>query len=106
MSEAELEAHLVEWIGGLLKTSLSGSLHEILANGEVLCDLVNTLKPGSVAKVHRKTRMVFKHVENVGMALKAMRALGLRDIHLFCTNDLLDGNMRPVQASLLVLSKL
>ncbi len=37
---------------------------------QVLCRLMNTIKPGIVPKFHANTRMAFKQMENIGFAVR------------------------------------
>lgn len=98
--ESNLEQIITDWISGLTSVEIDGPLEPALKNGELLCKLINLLKPGAVPKPHIGTRMVFKQMENVGWFLEAIseREHGLvADTDLFMTVDLMDGtNMKQV----------
>lgn len=64
---------------------------------QVLCRLMNKIKPGSVPKFHANTRMAFKQMENIGWFLEASKAFGVADTDLFMTVDLFDcANIKQV----------
>ena len=59
--QMELEAR--EWIEAVLREPLgSGTLHEVLKDGVVLCLLINTIKPAVCAKPSA-SRMPFKQMD-------------------------------------------
>jgi len=59
----------------------------VLKNGQMLCELVNKLQPGSVKKVNTMNAP-FKQRENIEMYLKGCEAYGLVAQDLFQVNDL------------------
>jgi len=59
----------------------------VLKNGQILCELVNKLQPGSVKKVNTMNAP-FKQRENIEMYLKGCEAYGLVAQDLFQVNDL------------------
>ncbi len=65
------------------------TLQTALRSGDVLCAVMNRIKPGAV-KPHA-SRLAFKQMENIGMFLQACRAYGLADTELFVTIDLFEG---------------
>jgi len=59
----------------------------VLKNGQILCELVNKLQPGSVKKVNTMNAP-FKQRENIEMYLKGCEVYGLVAQDLFQVNDL------------------
>jgi hypothetical protein len=83
------EAQARAWIEEVTHKKWGGSFSAGLKDGVLLCELVNTIKPGSVKKVNSST-MPFKQMENVSAFLKACRALGVAEHSLFETVDLFE----------------
>jgi len=50
----------------------------------VLCNLINTIKPGEIKKVSTSA-MPFKQMENISLYLEACRSMGVTDYDLFQT---------------------
>ncbi|CAM9473748.1 unnamed protein product [Chrysoparadoxa australica] len=67
-----------------------GSFMMNLRDGQRLCKLLNTIKPGSVPKVS-PSKLAFKQMENVSLFLRACRKLGVAEHSLFETVDLFEG---------------
>ena len=65
------------------------SVHEWLKSGERLCELVNTIKPGSVPRITRSA-MPFRQMENISAYLDACQELGVPKFELFMTVDLFE----------------
>ena len=61
-----------------------------LRSGELLCELINHVKPGAVKQVAAST-MPFKQMENIAHYLDACAALGVPAHDQFQTVDLFDG---------------
>jgi len=81
-------------------------IQSILKSGEILCDLVNKIKPGSVPKVNKAT-MAFKQMENINNFLSAIAKLGVSQTDTFMTVDLYeDKNMNQVIQSLHALGRI
>ena len=81
--QMELEAR--EWIEAVLREPLgSGTLHEVLKDGVVLCLLINTIKPAVCAKPSA-SRMPFKQMENIANYLQACTQLSVPSHDLFQT---------------------
>ena len=82
-------------------TQLEGGspLLHLLRSGELLCDLLNALRPGIVPKISRHTEMASLHEskrnarmrENIGQYVDGCAELGLPQRDLFMTADLFDG---------------
>ena len=59
-------------------------------SGVVLCDLIDRVRPGCVAKPSASP-MPFKQMENIGNYVEACRELGVPQQDLFVTVDLYEG---------------
>lgn len=75
------------WIENIINEQLNGSFGEVLKNGQVLCKLINCIKPGSIKKIEI-SNMPFKQMENISNFLKAIRTVGIAEYELFETVDL------------------
>jgi hypothetical protein len=84
-----LENDAVRWIEMLTGACVAGRVHEALRTGQVLCNLVNRVRPETIVKVNDAGRP-FKERENIGSFLKACRELGVQEYALFSTDDLYD----------------
>lgn len=96
-----------EWIESVLQTKLSSpnSLHQSLRDGTVLCELLNKIKPGTIAKIN-KGKISFVHMENIESFIKGCVTLGVKQTSLFNTLDLYEEkNMNLVITSIHVLAK-
>ena len=58
-----------------------------LKSGVVLCNLMNTLFPGAIKRVH-KSSFPAHQMENVNFVLKCLKKMGMKDDELFEPNDL------------------
>lgn len=86
-----------EWIEAIVGTPLEGSFADALKDGAVLCRLVIaiyakagkplTLKINEPAAFKPMT-MASKKMENITNAIKAIRALGMKEFEMFSTLDL------------------
>jgi len=63
------------------------NFYEVLKDGQVLCRLMNKLKPGSIKKI-QTSAMAFKCMENINNFSSGCKACGLKDTELFQTVDL------------------
>jgi len=88
------------WLSCLTGRELpEGPLQPILRSGEVLCDLVNKIRPGSVPKIARseilecmsENRRNARCRENIGCYVDACAEIGCPQRELFITADLFDG---------------
>jgi len=79
------------WIEALIGERLQGSLHDALKSGVALCKAVNAIKPGLVKNINMMNSP-FKHRENIAAYLDACRQLGLKEVELFVTQDLYEGD--------------
>lgn len=71
------------------KFPASESYEDILKDGQVLCRLINKIKPGSVAKVNESGGQ-FKMMENINNFQKALKAYGVPEQDFFQTVDLFE----------------
>nr|XP_028559287.1 leucine-rich repeat and calponin homology domain-containing protein 4 [Podarcis muralis] len=100
--EREHAAQLRKAIESQLNVTLAEDLGEALANGVVLCQLVNHLRPRAVPFIHVPSPAVpklnaIKSRKNVDSFLAACRQLGLPEVSLCSASDvaaLLQGNVR------------
>lgn len=80
-------------------------LQEALKSGVVLCNLVNALSPGKIARVN-KQNMAFKQMENIAAFIDAVKTMGVPDHENFLTVDLYEGkNMRQVYLCVMSLKR-
>mmetsp|Transcript_795 Transcript_795/g.1685 ORF Transcript_795/g.1685 Transcript_795/m.1685 type:complete len:601 (-) Transcript_795:60-1862(-) len=85
--DPKLEAEAQQWVEQVIGSSFPTSFAESLKNGQILCTLINTIKPGTIRSVST-SKMPFKQMENVSNYLKACRTLGVAEHDLFETVDL------------------
>ncbi|XP_067259780.1 LIM domain only protein 7b isoform X6 [Chanodichthys erythropterus] len=71
----------------------SKSFRVALEDGVLLCDLINTLKPGIIKRVNRLSTPI-AGLDNVNVFLKACEKLGLNEAQLFHPGDLQDVSTR------------
>ena len=92
------------WIEGVLEVELGErTLQEALSSGVLLCQLVNAVKPGILARINEKDTP-FSHMENIGNYTKACERL--RVTPTFDTIDLYEAkNMRVVAQNLHALAR-
>ena len=90
-TDSELEAAAAGWIVAITGATrdANASFGEWLRDGTVLCDLVNTIRPGVVRRIDHSA-MPFKQMENIGAFLRACRALGCEEHEVFEIVDLFE----------------
>lgn len=104
---ADLEKEMAKWIGEVTKKKVGGDLHAELKTGELLCELMNKLVPGSIKKYHVGKKIAFRQMENIGWFLEVARVIGVAESDLFITNDLFENaNMRQVLICLNAVKKI
>lgn len=84
---AEHEA--AQWVQDITGVQVVGEFGEALRTGQVLCQLVNCIQPGTIKKINN-AGMPFKERENISKFLKACRSWGVHEYALFSTDDLYD----------------
>ncbi|XP_057188232.1 LIM domain only protein 7b isoform X8 [Triplophysa rosa] len=89
---AFLEAQ--RWIENVTQKRFgSKSFRVALEDGVLLCNLINTLKPGIIKRVNRLSTPI-AGLDNVNVFLKACEKLGLNEAQLFHPGDLQDVSTR------------
>lgn len=83
------DAEAQEWVESILGAKFPGgqAYEDVLKDGQVLCKLINKLKPGLVAKVNESGGQ-FKLMENINNFQKALKEYGVPDQDVFQTVDL------------------
>jgi len=86
----EEEKQAREWIESILGEKFPASLpyEDVLQDGVILCNVMNKLKPGSIAKVNPSGGGQFKMMENINNFQKAIEEYGVPKIDVFQTCDL------------------
>lgn len=73
------------WVEAVIGQRLpDGGFAEALKDGQGLCQLINTFRPGTIPKIDTSSSP-FKQMSNISAFLKACRALGVREHALFET---------------------
>lgn len=106
--DAELANECFEWMREVLKDGghgdeadklttvhVSADVIKPLKDGQILCKLINVIKPGTVKKINTST-MAFKQMENINSFLTGAEKLGCAKRDLFQTVDLYEGQ-NPAQ---------
>jgi len=88
VEDLELEEAALDWIE-LLTGEEVDDLHLSLKSGELLCRLINTIYPGTIAKYNKKNIPAL-HRENIQKYLAACEQLGVPKHELFTVPDLYD----------------
>lgn len=92
----QMEDETAEWIEATLEIKLDRPLQKALRSGQILCALLNALKPGMIKKIHAK-KLAPMQRENIGWFLEGVRKFGVSESDCFMTNDLFeDSDMRQV----------
>jgi len=89
--DVDIETEAARWIEALTGVAVADDFYGALRTGQVLCQLVNAIKPGTIGKINC-TGGPFKERENISSFLKACRSLGVQEYALFSTDDLYEGN--------------
>ena len=90
-----LEKEQRKWISAVLKKPFPpGDFAEALKSGVILCQLMNTLKPGSIENIS-DSPMAFQQMGNISKFLAAAKAYGVSDTDLFQTPDLYESQNVP-----------
>jgi hypothetical protein len=90
-AEAQVRSWIEQVTGEKFK---SNSFHQSLKDGQLLCKLINKIKPGAIPKINN-SNMPFMQMENIGYFLKAASDLGLRNTDTFQTVDLYEEKNIP-----------
>ncbi|XP_067411169.1 LOW QUALITY PROTEIN: leucine-rich repeat and calponin homology domain-containing protein 4 [Emydura macquarii macquarii] len=105
LDERELTAQLRKAIESRLSVRLAEDLGEALADGAVLCQLANHLRPRSVPFIYVPSPAVPKlsapkRRKNVENFLEACRHMGVPEVALCSASDVLQGDARRLQDTL------
>jgi hypothetical protein len=88
-----MEREAAAWIESVTGSDMSGDFAGLLKDGQILCALINEIRPGAIRKIGA-SKMPFKQMENVSNFLKACRGLGVAEHDLFETVDLYEEKVR------------
>jgi len=83
------EDQTAQWVQDITGVQVVGEFGEALRTGQVLCQLLNGIRPGTIAKING-AGMPFKERENISKFLKVCREWGVHEYALFSTDDLYD----------------
>jgi len=88
----EQAAEVLEWIAVITgkdfdKSGNMDNFYENLKNGQMLCEVINTLKPGQIKKI-QTSAMAFKCMENINQFVDGAKACGVPSEETFQTVDL------------------
>lgn len=105
LDEKELRSRLRQVLEARLQQPLPEDLAEALANGVVLCQLANQLRPRSVPFIHVPSPAVpklsaLKSRKNVESFLEACRKMGVPEADLCAPSDLLRGTAQGLRTVL------
>jgi len=84
------------WIEEIIKEKLDDDFWKALADGTVLCKLVNFMWPGTIPKYNGANSYRFKLIENISMFLKAVEAHGIGPQDSFQPIDLFEKKNMPL----------
>jgi len=86
--DPEREREAREWIASVIgKPLLNKPIEDILRDGTVLCELINSIQPGAIKKINTSGGE-FKMMENINKFQQAVKAYGLSECDIFQTVDL------------------
>jgi len=89
--DPEAEEAVKAWIEEVLEIEWEGDFLEFLKDGQILCKLINTIKPKSARKV-TKMKAPFKCRENICKYLEGCKKIGMKETDCFVATDLYDGH--------------
>lgn len=98
-----MEDEVAEWIERILPIKLERPIELQLRSGQILCALINAIKPGLIKKIHSK-KLAPMQRENIGWFLEAVRQFHVSESDCFMTNDLFES--ADVRQVLICLSSL
>ncbi|KAI9002881.1 calponin homology domain-containing protein [Hyaloraphidium curvatum] len=103
----EREKEAKEWIEALIGETFDSdkSFQENLKDGTRLCHLINTIAPGTIAKIQASS-MPFRQMENIQLFLTSCERFGVPRFELFQTVDLYESkNLNQVVDCIFALSR-
>jgi len=81
----------MRWIEDVTGERLGNAdVGDVLKDGQVLCRLINKLRPGSVSKINDSPKE-FPQMENINKFIKGMKKAGVQQNDLFEARDLFEG---------------
>lgn len=83
------EDRAAQWVQDITGVQVVGEFGEALRTGQVLCQLINCIRPFTIKKVN-PAGAPFKERENISKFLKVCRDWGVHEYALFSTDDLYD----------------
>uniref|UniRef100_U5EWN7 Calponin n=1 Tax=Corethrella appendiculata TaxID=1370023 RepID=U5EWN7_9DIPT len=88
--DLEKDREAQEWMESILGKKFPNCPYEdALQDGVILCNLINKLQPGAVAKINTSGGQ-FKMMENINLFQQAIKAYGVPDLDVFQTVDLFE----------------
>lgn len=106
--EAAQKTEILDWIEAVMgaKIPRDQPFEKILKDGQVLCNFINKIQPGSVKRINKKGGN-FALMENIAAYQKAIKAYGVPDDEIFQTVDLFEArNIKQVIKSILALGRI
>ena len=91
----ELEKECRGFLSELLGKPLEGDFLDILKSGELLCEALNKIKPGTVARINH-SKFPFPQHENIKAYIDGCRSLGVQEYDLFTNVDLFEKKNPPM----------
>ncbi|XP_058800586.1 muscle-specific protein 20-like [Phymastichus coffea] len=85
--DPQQEQEAKEWIESILGRKFPCAFEDYLRDGQVLCELMNKIKPGSINKINTSGGE-FKMMENINKFQQALKEYGVADIDVFQTVEL------------------
>uniref|UniRef100_A0A4W5JUM1 Calponin n=1 Tax=Hucho hucho TaxID=62062 RepID=A0A4W5JUM1_9TELE len=102
--DPQKEDELRLWIQDVTGKKIADPFMENLKDGVILCELINTLQPGSVRKINTSPQN-WHQLENIGNFVRAITVYGMKPYDLFEANDLFENtNYTQVQSTLITLA--
>lgn len=83
--------HVANWVSALTHKPCAADIQTSLKSGVLLCELLNTIWPGTIPKINQGA-MPFIQRENIVSYLSACKSKGMRETDLFVTGDLFEGS--------------
>lgn len=87
----ENAAQAQAWLETITGMTFQDTLHESLKSGVVLCTALNVIRPDTIRKINMQDSP-FKHRENIENYLNGCKTLGMKEVDLFVTKDLYEGD--------------
>ncbi|XP_067122431.1 myophilin [Centruroides vittatus] len=99
--DIELAGQLLQWMRDVTEEDINldgerDNFYDVLKDGQLLCKLINTLQPGTIAeKKINNSKMAFKCMENINHFLEGAKKLGVPAEETFQTVDLWEKQNLP-----------